>query len=343
MPRIGKYLNNDEFLHLVATMFYVQQKSPAEIKTELGKLPEYAGMTSSTVYFVLSQLHSKGIVTYHAQRDHDLEELFIDRFDFRHSEIRIVRSPGDVPTVAGQIAAELLVERWTDMGGSNRRPLGLGLGPGRTTAEMARELGRNLEFLPHVRLKLFALSGGAPVTEPEASPISFFSAIPDTHVDARVGLFAPNLVEAGQYQRLISSPGIVEAYERRHEIYLCVTSMGDAGDANELLARFLTVQSPDALARIKAKGYVGNVQYRPYADTGPIEEDPEDYRAVTLFEYADLVQRAGSSEFHTILMARNKSRAAMMPLIRERSTRPFTHLVIDRATADRILQTSQQH
>ncbi len=324
-------LNDDLFLHRVARMLVKEGRGVPQIHSAL--LAAYPDLKSQTIYRAVGVLGKRNIISYNPKREIDLEEALHKTFEIPRSSVHVVKFAHDVPSEAARIARDILVREWSNRGRSPKAPIGLGLGPGLTTAEMTSELGRLLETSSPVRLRLFALAGGAPPDEPEVSPISFFSAIPDAIVEGRVGLFAPNLIWNSEFEKMMQSPGVKEAMAMKDEIFLCVTSMGDASDERDLLNRFLGAQSGEALRGITSKGYVGNIQYRPYSGDGPILESDDDYRAITLFEIADLVQRSRERDKHTILMARSKSEASMVPLLRNRDLRIFTELVTDSETA----------
>jgi hypothetical protein len=95
------------------------------------------------------------------------------------------------------------------------------------------------------------------------------------------------------------------------------------------------------------KGHVGDVQYQPYSEVGPIRVNTG-IRAVTLFELSDLVELAASPDKHVLLVAgpcircgRPKGRA-LRPLLTERSLRVCNHMIIDAGTAQELLQLHQQ-
>jgi hypothetical protein len=85
------------------------------------------------------------------------------------------------------------------------------------------------------------------------------------------------------------------------------------------------------------------VQYRPYSKDGPIQENPDDMRAVTIFELDDFATMAATKNKHVLLIARQcgicgLTRAnALRPLLTTPRLRLWSELVMDEATARALL------
>ena len=120
-------------------------------------------------------------------------------------------------------------------------------------------------------------------------------------------------------------------------------AMGDFNDPHDLLSLFLkdSGQNLDALRR---RGWLGNVQYRPFTADGPAREAPRDLRAVTVFELKDLVELADKRSKAVILMARQcgicaRAHAdALRALLRNPTLKVFSSLILDAATAKELLK-----
>jgi hypothetical protein len=80
-----------------------------------------------------------------------------------------------------------------------------------------------------------------------------------------------------------SGPEDKEAFATKDDIDVIVTAMGDFEDPHDLLALFLKDAGRD-LKTLRQRGWLGNVQYRPITADGPAPEQPDDLRAVTVFE-----------------------------------------------------------
>ena len=226
------------------------------------------------------------------------------------------------------------------------KPVGLGLGPGRATLEFCRFLSAALEHLPQdLRLRLVAITAGCPARLVENAPISFLNLFPERHVETRLGLFAETLVPARDFPDLPGHIGVKEAFGAKDDIDVIVTAMGDFDDPHDLLRVFLKESGQD-IERYRRRGWLGNVQYRPFTAAGPAQEEPDDLRAVTVFELQDLAKRALDRDKEVILMSRQCARCrrrrprvrALRALIESDQLCVFTRLILDRATADELLK-----
>jgi hypothetical protein len=222
--------------------------------------------------------------------------------------------------------------------------VGLGLGPGRATLEFCRFLSVRLKLLDEdLRLRLVAITAGCPVRMLEYAPISFLNLFPEHLVESKLGLFAETLVPAGQFKALCSHTGFKQAFAAKKDIDLVVTGMGDFSDPHDLLSLFLKDSGLD-LKLLRRRGRVGNMQYRPFTAEGPAREEPQDLRAVTVFELKDLVDLAVKPDKEVILMARQcgvcarAHAAALNALLSNPSLKVFSRLVLDAATARELLK-----
>ena len=197
--------------------------------------------------------------------------------------------------------------------------------------------------------------------EPEFAAGSFFSLLPrDVALDF-VGLFAETLVPARNFLEIQDRPGVREAFGEKEEIDIVVTSMGDLEDRDDLLRTFL--QSADELppdheeireghqskhlAALREKGALASVAYLPYSQWGPVQQEGNDLRAVTLFEIKELVQRAQLKNKYVVLIARRCGKCgrdrsdALRPLLTIPELKVlWTTIVMDVTTARGLLNGS---
>ena len=149
----------------------------------------------------------------------------------------------------------------------------LGLGAGFTTMKIARHLAHELraeENLP--KLVFHALTSGFRVEQPRTAPISFFGLFDNLKTKVQyVGLFARPVVKRDDYADEIENPGAVEAFQRRKEIDIVVTSLARAKDEHGDLNMFLQHEKSD-IEQLMADGWVGDVMYRPYSRPGSCVE-----------------------------------------------------------------------
>jgi DNA-binding transcriptional regulator LsrR (DeoR family) len=173
--------------------------------------------------------------------------------------------------------------------------------------------------------------------------VSFLNLFPEHLVESKLGLFAEPLVRAGQFESLRSHTGVKEAFAAKKDIDLVVTAMGDFNDPHDLLSLFLKDSGQD-LDALRRRGWLGNVQYRPFTTDGPAWEAPRDLRAVTVFELKDLVELADKRSKAVILMARQcgicgRARAdALRALLNNPTLKVFSTLILDAATARELLK-----
>ncbi len=261
-------------------------------------------------------------------------------------EVNVVATsgPDDGAKVAALAAEKALAALVRIAKAKAGKPVGLGLGPGRATLEFCRVLGPRLKFLAEdVRLRLVAITAGCPATMLENAPVSFLNLFPESHVESKLGLFAETLVRAREFKALAGHTGVKEAFAAKPDVDVVASAMGDFQDPHDLLSVFLKDAGRDITA-LRRRGWLGNVQYRPFDANGPVHEDPDDLRAVTVFELEDLVKLARDRHKEVILMVRQcafcpRPRvAALRALLSTPALKVFSHLVLDRATATELLK-----
>jgi len=139
-----------------------------------------------------------------------------------------------------------------------------------------------------------------------------------------------------------NSPGVREAFEEGSKIDIVITSLASRTDEHGLFNEFLRMGPAKGVRALVDAGWVGDVQWRPYSNEGPLTLDTGT-RPVTLFELEDLVDMAMTPNKHVILIAGpcavcgNNRSAALTPLMQQRNLRVFNHLITDSATAEALL------
>jgi len=218
----------------------------------------------------------------------------------------------------------------------------VGLGAGFTTMNFSRFLAHELraeEDLP--KLVFHALTSGFRVEYPGTAPISFFGLFDGLRTEVEyVGLFARPVVAREDYATEINERGAVEAFGRRQEIDIVITSLARADDDHGDLNIFLERNKQD-IDQLRADGWVGDVMYRPYSMNGPMGREAS-IKAVTLFELDELHDRNTQLNKYLIIIASpcgqcGKSRApALVPLLRQQKLAIWSHMVMDLATAKEL-------
>jgi DNA-binding transcriptional regulator LsrR (DeoR family) len=351
MPHDNESRDDDALVFRIAQLFIGERGeglSPTEIAQKVSdEFRRQPALSREAIYPLIAEAVQRGFIKLVPPTSEELARKITTRFpNLQPCVVRVVETAGPqdnakVATVAAELALEHLAEIPKT---KNGQPVGLGLGPGRATLDFCWAFSRLLQGRPDpVKLKLVAISAGCPANEPEFASSSFFNLFPPHVVHSKVGLFAETLVPLKDFADIKSRAGVKEAFEARESIDLVVTSMGDVWDDDDLLSMFLA-QSGANLKKLRAEGWVGNVQYRPYTARGPVKEKPTDLRAVTLYELEDLAHTADQKNKHVILMARQCGRCgcthaqALRPLLTNPGLKVFSTLVLDAATARDLLK-----
>ena len=312
-------------------------------------------LSRQQVYGMLERARELNLLRIAPPRKESLESAVSEVYKLDPNSIHVVdvRTQGEAINVkqrtwAGRQVAEAGAERvmelakaiWNSRPESNRKPVCIGLGPGRATLDFSHSFSRLIQMeTPSPKFEFIAITGGGDPEHPEYAPPSFFNLFPREHARF-VGLFAETLVKAGEIDKLRSRPGVAEAMAKRDEIDIVVSSMGDPSDDHDLLTQFLKKAKVAAPRRC-----VGNMQYRPYSSKGPLLERKTQLRVLTLFELEDYCQMVMARNRHVILLTRacgacGRSRAAALrPLLASKETlKVWSEIVMDEATASELLQ-----
>ena len=125
---------------------------------------------------------------------------------------------------------------------------------------------------------------------------------------------------------------------------LALASRKDShGDLNTFLRD--EKQGQQLLRRHK---WVGDVAYRPYSAKGPILQSTPT-RAVTLFELSELVALSRQQDKHVVLASGPCRRCgrtredALLPLLKNRQLKLWTHLVMDLGTAENLINLERDN
>ncbi len=344
----------DELVYRVVEVLFERQTKddePLRMK-EIASLveKEFGGqvrITRQALYPLVAAAVKRGFVRLTPPVNRALRDGLAKRFRcLRAENVDVVKTTGPqdsvkVAAVAAERAYAALVRIAREKDG---KPVGIGLGPGRATLEFCRLLSHLLEnHSEPLKLRLVAITGGGPVRLLENAPTSFLNLFPEHLVESKLGLYAETLVSAGRFHSLRNHTGVKEAFAAKQDIDLIVTAMGDFDDPDDLLSLFLHDAKQD-VAALRAEGWIGNVQYRPYTVKGPVKEAPGQLRVVTVFELEDLVRWASDPAKEVILMSRQCGLCrrihtrALRPLLTEPSLKVFSRLVVDSFTAMELLK-----
>jgi len=356
MKRSDAKKYQDELVYRVAELLF-QQNGEEDARLRMKEIAhqvekEFGGdltMNRQTLYPLVAEAIRRGFVRLTPPISRALRDRLAEKFrglDAKKLDVVKTTGPNDngtVAAVAAERAFDAVVRIAREKGG---RPVGIGLGPGRATLDFCRLLSPLLEgHHEELKLRLVAITAGCPVRLLENAPISFLNLFPEHLVEEKLGLFAETLVPTGELERIRDRIGVRDAFAAKPDIDLVVTAMGDFDDPHDLLALFLHDSGQD-LEALRRRGWLGNVQYRPFTADGPVKEAAQELRAVTVFELEDLVDMARPpSGKEVILIARqcgickNRTHAkALRPLLTNPKLKVFSTLVMDAATARELLQ-----
>jgi DNA-binding transcriptional regulator LsrR (DeoR family) len=268
--------------------------------------------------------------------------------DPRRSQIRVVGASGEGTTeqVAAR-SAEVALQLIRDLARSKRDGLvRIGLGGGRTmrmvSQQLAAMLRRELDRPP---LAVHALSSGFDPRAPQNAPITFLGMF-DGVARELVGLFSSGMLEPGQAGHTLELPGVGESFELAEEIDLVITSLASAHDPSGALNRFLAhrehAELEESRIYLERRGWVGDVLYKPYSSTEPIDMGGR-VQAVSVLKLPDLLAMTRRENKRVLLVVApsesGRSKAdALVPLLTQPALALWTDLVIDAPTAENVVR-----
>ena len=316
------------------------------VNAELPKLHFPAEQISrEQVYSIIRLARKRGFFFISPPEDTAFGDRVANRYGVPRSEVQVVSSRKALEPVAHAAArtAVQLIEQLA----SERDELTLGVGGGRTTRLVVRHLAsllRTAKRLPKL-LTIHTLSTGFDVFEPDTVPLSYFSFFEGISIEIKfVGLFATAIVETKDYARIKKLPGVKEAYAAipKDGFDIVITSLGSASHPHGDFSRFMASGSSKGLDVLRKNGWVGDVQYRPYSNRGPIGSNTF-VRTVTLLELKDLVALARRPDKHVIVVAGpcgqcGGSRCdAVYPLFASKKLKLWSRFVMDLSTAQELI------
>ncbi len=280
------------------------------------------------------------------------EKFGVHRYCQDEQAVQVVNARGREAFRHVTSAGADLVYRLIHQVGRRKPRVHIGLGGGYSAMVFAKRLAaRVYSDLACPPLVLHALSaGGFLIDKPHKAPIAYFSYFDDALPEVEsVALFSETVVSKDEYERVRNNPGVRRSLQRAEEIDIVVTSLASANDRHGMLGQYLEVMISEggldrlAVEEMRAAGWIGDVQFLPYSQEGPII-DRCPVRAVTLFDLADLADFAQAGDKHVVLLAgpcgecgRLKT-DALEPLLANPGLRVWTHLVTDVDTAAAVLR-----
>jgi hypothetical protein len=320
------------------------------VREELKARGRKAQFSRQKVYEVIEEAVRLGYVVFRPPLAPALQQRIADLLHTGLEHVAVVNYTGapGAEFVAGR-AAEMLLElirqRARAKRGSAKQgaEVHLGLGAGFTTLLVAKKLGDLLRTISRIdgvsKLVLHAMNSGFSEKDPLLSPLSFFSYFADSIIPIEhVMVFSPSMVPVSRYAEICKDPGVVRAFERAREIEIVVTSLASQEQAHGLLNQL----EDEFDLRVDSSTRVGDLQFRPFSTKGPVADAKDGYRAVTLFELDDFVRMVKDGKNVVLVSGPTRdggSRTkALLPLLTEPSLRVWSHLCLDVATAEEVVE-----
>lgn len=342
----------------------------AAVAKEISKEFNRPDLTRERIYPLLWEAINRKYLTMNVPPEVKLRHRLIQEFNLRE---RLDQTNGEVfvaNTIVGDIAERVneaaadevikLIDRVqkekkdkakAEGQDPNKVRVHLGFGAGYAAEEVAKRLSTRAGSKTP-KLTLHALtSGGHYIAGQQKVPTTYFSFFDGKVQDAEfVGMFAPTVVRSSEYDELKRNPSFKLVYSRRDEIDILVTSLATSEDKHCLLRQYYSYLYDKGLAAdnviefLEKEGWVGDVMFQPYSKERAINSSP--LKAVTLFDFnelRDFSQKPGKYVVVTCGPCRGckkRKTKAIRPLLEKPELRMWTHLIIDRGTAEDLTADS---
>lgn len=236
-------------------------------------------------------------------------------------------------------------------GDSDAARVHLGFGAGSAAEKVAKKLSvRAGSNSP--KLMFHALtSGGQYLEGQQKAPTTYFSFFDEEVHDAKfVGMFTPTAVLKEEFETLKHNPSYQFVRNLRHDVDILVTSLAWAEDKHGLLKKYYedlikyNLVRENVLEDLKKEGWVGDVMFLPYSTEKAIES--QILRPVTLFNFNELCEFSKQPGKYVVITCspcndcNQRKTEAIRPLLENPNLRMWTHLIIDRPTAEDLVGES---
>ena len=342
-------------IYRVAELWLRERMSPSDIADLINRTIPGASLSRESVYPMLREALELGFIRLQPPVHETLAGELEKKFGLAPGSVRVVECPTGRSNVGvSAAAAEWAGELVKEIARNTKSPeVTVGLGPGSATLDFARRFSEVIAEdanAPH--LNLVAITAGSPATEPQYASVTYFNLFPPAKVKKYIGFFAETFMPKRDFEKLKEEQrlGIKAAFEAKSTVQFVATSMGNKDDEHSLFRVFHEesgrLAGPVGKRPRWWKDCVGDCQYRPYSAVAPIEEGPDDLRAVTMFELDELARMAETKDKHVMLIVRPCRRCgmtrakALLPLLTSPKLRVFSKLVVDSATATDLLTSA---
>ncbi len=281
--------SRDELAGLVCNLF-CSGKRVSHISKELKDKYDIE-ISRERAYVLVSQAAEKGYLRYVGPKAYDLAGRITERYPFLDG-VTVVRTANaaDVSLHVAQTILSMMKE-------SRKNKFSIAFAGGSLLRQTAKWLSTFLreedpDELPR-ELAVLALSSGLDYRDMTGQPNAVFTYFSEDHFFplkvSFVGLPAPGLVRTEQVTDLKENYRDIEsAFEHKDEIDVLVTSAGGCWKSgHSALYSIYETSSPKSLAQLEKKGCIGDMMWRPFGQSGPLEVVTEK-RALTLVELPEL-------------------------------------------------------
>ena len=340
---------DDDVLALAAHYLFSERRRAAEIK-DLLQNHKITINNSDTYNVIIPAIIEKGWLHFKAPWNTNLSLQLRKTFHLQQVQVTRTNYLDDVASRAAFMVLDLLRSK------AKRQIVRVGFSGGHTTRKVFQRLALLLaepsQTLPE-RIVFHALVAGFDFEAPGADPTSFFTYLAERQT--RFGfllLHAPPVVQPGKLQALLSLPGVDKAYQGAKNLDLIVTSAAVFSDDHSQLGKYYRDNDRTTYERLKQEGCIGDMLWLPVNDTRPMDLSGYDYRPVTLLELDDLPARVQNhtkvllvigpcaDPSHSNCQGRKTAilRAIINLNLKDKNRKYITHLVVDNATAEELVQ-----
>ena len=351
MARPAKIEWTDELLFSAIEML-ANGMSASEIAEKLQKELGDPSFTREQVYPLVRKARDRDLLVLKPPSDTQLAKQLTESYKLPPDSISVVKVRGNsVLNHLAKSTAELVKSLILDLKKRGINPVHVALGSGRTTHLVCHYLGELLRADSNrPDLVFHALTGGWDPSSALDSPVAHFGHF--YFVDQEypsinfVGLSAPPIVPADQFNTIRQLPFIEECFKQAAEVDIVISSIGSKDDEHSYLTRAMElewVKKTGQKREMEKDGWIGDVQFLPYSKSGTVQGGKgKGLKAFVIVTLEDLVKMASTRDKYVVLVAgpcgkcRKTKTAALQPLLEVRELRVFTHLIVDIATAEEL-------
>ncbi len=325
--------------------YFCQGVLPAEIP-ELLKQNHGIEMGRERPYRLIAEAAENGRLAYAAPPETVLAHDLNTEYDWLKG-VRVAHTAtfDDVAAHTAQVVLQLLQERARPSSASDEVHVGFAGGHAmrRVAQFLARDLWQPTQPVPKT-IVLHALVAAFDGDDPTTDPNAFFTYfVNDWPINMKyVGLHAPLFVEVGDFDKLKKLDGIRQAFERRDELDILVSSAGSwRSPCDHSMLRKFMKESDKTIEVLEEHRCLGDLMWRPLNAEGPITAATE-RRAMTIIELTDLPGLIDAGKKVVLMLgpcrACREPRDELLRTILGFDPHLITHLVTDTRSAAAVLK-----